>query len=231
MKNAIIAAAVLSSLAGAANAQVFYNWDTQTGSRYNPASATTIAFDDVFFSNTLLGGNTAVTLDTVTVGIRRLGGAVATDVSIWAAPMIGTDLTTPAAVGTPVLLGTVSLAARIATDAVTELVSVNSTVTMALNSLIAGATPNFSGLFIGVQLSNVSTANGWRVVNGGTVGSNFTDRFYTYNTVTQLPAGPVAFAAPTPSAFMVSITGTAVPTPGAAALLGLGGLAAFRRRR
>ncbi len=231
MKNAIIAAAVLSSLAGAANAQVFYNWDTQTGSRYNPASATTVAFDDAFISNTLLGGNTAITLDTVTVGIRRTAAAPATDVSIWAAPMIGTDLTTPGAVGTPVLLGTVSLAARAGTGFVTELVSVNSTVTMALNSLIAGATPNFSGLFIGVQLSNISTENGWRIVSGGTVGSNFTDRFYTYNTVTQLPAGPVAFAPGTPSAFMVSITGTAVPTPGAAALLGLGGLAAFRRRR
>jgi hypothetical protein len=231
MKNVILSAMMVASMAGAANAVVVYDFSTQTGSRSNPANASLIQFDDVFISNALVGANTAITLDAVTVGIRRAGNAPATDITIWAAPMLTTDLGTSAALGAPVALGTVSLAARNETAFVTQLVTVNSTTTVALNSLIAGATPNFSGLFIGVSISNVSDLNGWRVVSGGPVGANFTDRFFQYNTSTNTAIGPVAFAPPTPNAFYTVIDGTFVPTPGAMALLGMGGLMAARRRR
>jgi MYXO-CTERM domain-containing protein len=230
MKNVILSAVMMASLAGAANAAIVYSWTTETGSRSNPGNAALINFDDVFIDNLLVGANTAITLDRVTVGIRRTATAPATDITVWAAPMLG-DLTGPAAVGTPVALGTVSLAARSASAFVTELVSVSSTTTVSLNSLVAGATPNFSGLFIGVSISNTSTDNGWRIVSGGTAGANITDRFFQYDTSTNTAIGPVAFAAPTPSAFYTVVDGTFVPTPGALALLGLGGIVAGRRRR
>jgi len=228
MKNVILSAVMMASLAGAANAAIVYNFTTETGTRWTPAT-NTIQFDDVFIDNLLVGANTAITLDRVTVGIRRITGAGAVDVTVWAAPMLS-DLTTPGALGTPVSLGTVSLAA-VTGGSLTELVSVTPGATIALNSTIAGATPNFSGLFIGVSYSTTDTLNGWRVVSGGTVGANFLDRLYTYNTATNTPNGPVAFAAPTPNATYTIVDGTFVPTPGALALLGLGGIVAGRRRR
>ena len=228
MRNVILTAVTMATLAGAANAAVVYNFATETGTRWTP-SANTIQFDDVFIDNALVGGNTAIKLDRVTVGIRRLSGAGAVNITVWAAPMLS-DLTTAGALGTPVALGTVALAANTG-GSITSLVSVTPGATIALNSAIAGAAPNFSGLFIGVSYSTNDALNGWRVVSGGTLGANFTDRLYLYDTLTGTPSGPVAFAAPTPNATYTIIDGTFVPTPGAVALLGLGGIVAGRRRR
>lgn len=228
MKNVILSAVMMASLAGVANAAVVYNFTTETGTRWNP-TPNSIQFDDVFMDNALVGANTAIALDRVTVGIRRLSGAGAVDITIWAAPMLS-DLTTAGALGTPLSLGTVSLAAN-AGSSITELVSVTPNATIALNSTISGAAPNFSGLFIGVSYSTADSLNGWRVVSGGTLGFNFTDRLYAYNFVSGTPIGPVSFAAPTPNAMYTIVDGTFVPTPGALVLLGLGGMAASRRRR
>ncbi len=229
MKSFVVGALAVATLAGAANATVAYSFTTETGSRWTP-TANVINFDDVFISNTLVGGNNAITLDSVTVGIRRLAGAGATTVNVYAAPMLTSDLNTSGALGTPVLLGSVNLGAQAA--AATVPVTVNAPLTtILLNSNIAGATPNFSGLFIGVQVTNLDTLQGWRIVSGGTVGANFTDRLFVYDTSTSTATGPVAFAAPTPNATYTIIDGTFVPAPGALGLVGLGGLVATRRRR
>lgn len=218
----------LACAAGTASASVVYDFSTETGSRSTPGGGT-IFFDDAFISNTLVGTNTAITLDAVTVGIRRVAGAGAVDITVWAAPMIGTSYGVGGILGTPVALGTVSLLGPVAAST-TQLVTVNSTVTIDLNSAIVGAAPNFSGLFIGVSFSNADALNGWRLTSGGPAGANFTDRFVSYNTGTAV-ASVVGFAAPTLSTFYTRIDGTLVPTPGAIALLGAGGLLAARRRR
>ncbi|MFO0832711.1 MAG: PEP-CTERM sorting domain-containing protein [Phycisphaerales bacterium] len=229
MKSFVVGALAIATLAGAANATVAYSFTTETGSRWTP-TANVINFDDVFIDNALIGGNNAITLDSVTVGIRRLAGAGATTINVYAAPMLTSDLNTSAAMGTPVLLGSVNLGAQAA--AATVPVTVNAPLTtILLNSNIAGATPLFSGLFIGVQVTNLDTLQGWRIVSGGTVGANFTDRLFTYNTSTNTATGPVAFAPPTPNAAYAIIDGTFVPAPSALGLIGLGGLVAVRRRR
>ncbi len=228
MKSFVVGAMAVATLTGAANATVAYSFTTETASRWTP-TANVINFDDVFIDNALIGGNNAITLDSVTVGIRRLAGAGATTINVYAAPMLTSDLNTSAAMGTPVLLGSVNLGAQVASATVP--VTVTSSTTILLNSNIAGATPLFSGLFIGVQVVNTDGLQGWRIVSGGPVGANFTDRLFTYNTATNVATGPVAFAAPTPNATYAIIDGTFVPTPGALGLLGLGGLVATRRRR
>lgn len=228
MKSFVVGAMAVATLTGAANATVAYSFTTETASRWTP-TANVINFDDVFIDNALIGGNNAITLDSVTVGIRRLAGAGASTINVYAAPMLTSDLNTSAALGTPILLGSVNLGAQAASATVP--VTVTSSTTILLNSTIAGATPLFSGLFIGVQVVNTDGLQGWRIVSGGPIGANFTDRLYTYNTSTNTATGPVAFAAPTPNATYTIIDGTFVPTPGALGVLGLGGLVAARRRR
>lgn len=228
MKSLVVGALAVATLTGAANATVAYSFTTETASRWTP-TANVINFDDVFIDNALIGGNNAITLDSVTVGIRRLAGAGASTINVYAAPMLTSDLNTSAALGTPILLGSVNLGAQAASATVP--VTVTSSTTILLNSTIAGATPLFSGLFIGVQVVNTDGLQGWRIVSGGPVGANFTDRLYTYNTSTNTATGPVAFAAPTPNATYTIIDGTFVPTPGALGVLGLGGLVVARRRR
>lgn len=228
MKSFVVGALAIATLAGAANATVAYQFTTETGSRWTP-TANVINFDDVFIDNALIGGNNAITLDSVTVGIRRLAGAGATTINVFAAPMLTSDLNTSAAMGTPILLGSVNLGAQAASATVP--VTVTSSTTILLNSGIAGATPLFSGLFIGVQVTNLDGLQGWRIVSGGAVGANFTDRLFTYNTATNVATGPVAFAPPTPNATYAIIDGTFVPAPGALGFLGLGGLVVARRRR
>ncbi len=125
MKKVILSALMLTSLAGAAQAQVVYNFTTQTANRIEPA-ATTIVLDDAFIAKSLTGANTKINLASVTVGIRRLTGALATDVSVYAAEFTGNTVG-GASVGTPVLLGSVSLPARVG-GSVTEEVTIGTTV-------------------------------------------------------------------------------------------------------
>ena len=230
MKQVITGALMAVLVSDAAVAAEVYNWTTESEWRFTPNSASVITLDDVFIDNRLIGGNSAITLDRVTVGIRRAGSAPATDITIWGAPILS-NLTGPAAVGNPVALGTVPLAARSNAGLITELVSVTPGTTVPLNVLVSGPRPNFSGLFIGVSFSNTSTDNGWIVVSGGPSGANFTNRYFQFDTATTTAFGPNRFDPPIPSAFYSIIEGTFVPTPGALALLGLGGIVAGRRRR
>lgn len=224
---------------GTRGAGILYSRTTETGSRFNPglggpvggpATQPNVVFDDVPIPTTRLAGNTSIDVTRVTVGIRRIAGAPATDVSLfWSTATTGavlpdTELDVPFNA-----IGTLSLEAAAAT--VTELVTIGdgSTVlfTAPLNTTLI--TPDFATFFIGVQLSNVDALNGWRITSGPDANANV---FWMYDTDLADPEGRFNFGAGgPPSSFYIEIEGTPVPTPGALALLGLGGLAAARRRR
>ena len=215
MKKTILSALMLTSLAGAAQAQVVYNFTTQTANRITP-DATTIVLDDAFIAKTLTGANTKINLNSVTVGIRRVAStttpAPATDVSVYAAEFVG-NTRGGASVGTPVLLGTVSLPARLITDpSITQLVTIGTTIpfvgqsVFTINGNIPQA-PLHRGFLVGVQLSNAAGNNGWRIVSGGTVGANFLDLFY--QSLNAAPVGAYNFTDPTvPNAFFATVNGT-----------------------
>lgn len=226
---------------GERGAGILYSRTAESGSRFNaglggpvggPATQPNVVFDDVPIPAARLAGNTSIAVSRVTVGIRRLASAPATDVSLfWATATTGavlpdTELDVPFN-----SIGTVSLDANGAA-AVTQLVTIgdgiNPLFTASLNTTLLGA--DFPTFLLGVQISNVDAANGWRLTTGADANANVawmydTDLVDTESRFNFGTGGPAA-------AFWIEIEGTAVvPTPGAMALLGLGGLAAARRRR
>jgi MYXO-CTERM domain-containing protein len=219
---------------------LLYSRITETGSRFNPglggpaggpATQPNVVFDDVPIPSSRLAGNTSIAVTRVTVGIRRLANAPATDVSIfWATSTTGatlpdTELDVPFN-----SVGAVSLGANGAAS-VTQLITIGdgstTLFTAPLNTTLI--TPDFATLLIGVQLSNVDPLNGWRLTSGLDANANvgwmydtdFTDPESRFNFGT---TGPVA-------AFYIELEGTPVPTPGSLALIGFAGIAAARRRR
>jgi len=224
---------------GERGASILYSRITETGSRFNPglggpvggpATQQNVVFDDVPVPTSRLAGNTSIAVSRVTVGIRRLAGAPAVEVSLfWSTATTGavlpdTELDVPFNT-----IGAVSLAAAAAT--VTELVTIGdgSSVlfTAPLNTTVI--TPDFATFFIGVQFSSADALNGWRITSGADANANV---FWMYDTDATNPEGRFNFgAAGPPSSFYIEIEGTPVPAPGALALLGLGGLVGIRRRR
>jgi hypothetical protein len=151
-----------------------YDSSTQTGFRFNPGAAggTTpadnarVAFDDVPIPDATLMGATSLDVCRLTVGIRRLASAPATDVSVYWSTLTtivtapDTNLDLPAT-----LLGTVSLAAN-GTTTVTELVTFGSSGGPTLFNVPLNLTlfSGFGAFTVGVNLSNTdpSTAGGSR---------------------------------------------------------------------
>ncbi|MBC7773459.1 MAG: hypothetical protein H7210_13260 [Pyrinomonadaceae bacterium] len=221
-----------------------YDRSVETGSRANggnagftvgaPADAARVLFDDVPIPAALLNGATSLDVCRVTVGIRRLANAPATDVNVfWSSVTTtvvapDTNLDTP-----PSLLGTASLAANGAA-AVTQLVTFGVTggPTLFNTPLNSDFFAGFGTFAVGVSLSNTDANNGWRVTSGPA--ANATGLFWLYDpnlSAQTNPEGAYSFGTTVPSSFYIVIEGNPVPAPGAAALLGLGGLLAARRRR
>jgi MYXO-CTERM domain-containing protein len=224
MSKSVIALALVA-LAGssAAHGQIVYQAETQTANRFNPG-ANVIALDDVFVTDAAAGNAPQLQVNLVSVGIRRLANAPAVSVSLFWAEITGTDFATWS-FSAPTLIGTANLPAN-GTTAVTTPVTASNLAglfTANLNKLLA---PGFGGFAIGVAFTNSDTLNGWRVVNSPTVGAS-ANGFW----IDQPPPNRFVFSGNPPSDFMIRIEGVGVPTPGAAALLGLGGLLAARRRR
>jgi MYXO-CTERM domain-containing protein len=233
MRSVFAASLAVASLTSIASADLIFQAGTQTGIRYNPqasaalpggfTAANTIAFTNCLFE----GGNTSVTLDSFTFGIRQLGGAPTVDIRIFIAEMDGAANLIASSVQD---LGLVTVGAAAASA--TTLVNFNAGgISLAMNDLAGTGNPGFSGFYVGIRFEGAnatSNLNGWRINNAPALGAAF-NQFAAYDP-TSLSLDYFAFTAPTPSYFYVDVNGSLVPAPGAVALLGLAGLTARRRR-
>lgn len=238
MRKLLVAVTLLAT--SVAGADLLYSRTTETGFRYNPASAgaTTPAdpartvFDDVPIPNARLNSMTHIAVTRVTVGIRRLAGAPATDVSIFRSTFT-TDVTAPDTnLDIPAgLIGTVSLPAAAASA--TQLVTLgdgNSILfTTSLNSTLFDGFGTFA---VGVRFSNDSNLSGWRITSGADANANV---FWLHdpNLSQQAnPEGAYFFSNENPpnppASFYISVEGTPIPEPGS--LVALAGLLLLRRR-
>ena len=231
--SARLAAAAALAIATASNAALVYGGGTETGSRFNPGAGA-ITYMNCF---TAVGaGQNQLSLDSVSVGIRRLiaaGALVDVGIKIYAAEMTfdGTNFGRGANYE---IFSSASLGGGAAS--ITQIVNTGALSGITLN-LETASNAGLGGWWIGVEFTGANaanTANGWRIVNAPTTGASI-NAFGVFN---QAGSGAFqsffAFGTPpgsVPSRFMVDVNGTLVPAPGALALLGVAGLAGARRRR
>jgi hypothetical protein len=231
--SARLAAAAALAIATASNAALVYGGGTETGSRFNPGAGA-ITYMNCF---TAVGaGQNQLSLDSVSVGIRRLiaaGALVDVGIKIYAAEMTF-DGTNYGRGANYEIFSSASLGGGAAS--ITQIVNTGALSGITLN-LETASNAGLGGWWIGVEFTGANaanTANGWRIVNAPTTGASI-NAFGAFNN-----AGSgafqsfFAFGTPPgsgPSRFMVDVNGTLVPAPGALALLGVAGLAGARRRR
>ncbi|MFN9994165.1 MAG: hypothetical protein ACK54H_12555 [Phycisphaerales bacterium] len=231
----VTAAAVLASVSGA-NAALVYGGGTETGSRFNPGAGA-ITYMNCF---TAIGaGQNQLQVESAIVGIRRIATSnVRVDVglNIYAAEMTYDSVTQTFGRGANYLIYSTASIGSNSGGSITQLVNTGAVSGVTLN-LETTSNAGLGGWWIGVEFTGVNagnTANGWRVVNAPTTGASI-NAFGVFNYLDSAAFQAVfAFGTPpgsSPSRMMTEVNGTLVPTPGAAALLGLGGLVAGRRRR
>ena len=237
MKIGLASAAVAAvSFCASANAALVYGGGTETGSRWNPGAAGVISYMNCF---TAVGANdTQLSLDSILVGIRRgpTGGFLTeVGINIYAAEMTFDAVTQTYGRGANYLVYSSTLAGTASAGFITQGVSTGQLSGVTLN-LERNSNAGLGGWWIGVEFTGPNAANninGWRVVNAPTTGASI-NAFAMFNN-----AGSGAFQAffgfgtppgSSPSRFMVDVSGSLVPAPGAVALLGLAGLVGRRRR-
>jgi hypothetical protein len=247
--------AALLAVASSAQAAIIYDASVQTASRVNvgqagffgagdTGSGARVIFDDVPISNATLGLNTSLQVTKVTVGIRQVGTvaapAPATDVSVFWTTFNSGAVAPDTQIDIPSnLIGTTNIAAS--TVGVTTLVSFGDGVaplfTVPLNTtLIAG----FGSFGLGVNLSNINGANGWRLTTPAVGSANAGGAVWAHDPAqtsglagAPTEIGPFNFGAPpAPAAtFYIVLEGTPVPEPTTLSLLAVGGLMLLKRRR
>jgi hypothetical protein len=231
--SARLAAAAALAIATASNAALVYGGGTQTGSRFNPGAGA-ITYMNCF---TAVGaGQNQLSLDSVSVGIRRLiaaGALVDVGIKIYAAEMTF-DGTNYGRGANYEIFSSASLGGGAAS--ITQIVNTGALSGITLN-LETASNAGLGGWWIGVEFTGANaanTANGWRVVNDPTTGVSINAFGVFNNAGSGAFQSFFAFGTPpgsAPSRFMVDVNGTLVPAPGALALLGVAGLAGARRRR
>jgi hypothetical protein len=231
--SARLAAAAALAIATASNAALVYGGGTETGSRFNPGAGA-ITYMNCF---TAVGaGQNQLSLDSVSVGIRRLiaaGALVDVGIKIYAAEMTfdGTNFGRGANYE---IFSSASLGGGAAS--ITQIVNTGALSGITLN-LETASNAGLGGWWIGVEFTGANaanTANGWRIVNAPTTGVSINAFGVFNNAGSGAFQSFFAFGTPpgsAPSRFMVDVNGTLVPAPGALALLGVAGLAGARRRR
>lgn len=231
--SARLAAAAALAIATASNAALVYGGGTETGSRFNPGAGA-ITYMNCF---TAVGaGQNQLSLDSVSVGIRRLiaaGALVDVGIKIYAAEMTfdGTNFGRGANYE---IFSSASLGGGAAS--ITQIVNTGALSGITLN-LETASSAGLGGWWIGVEFTGANaanTANGWRIVNAPTTGASINAFGVFNNAGSGAFQSFFAFGTPpgsSPSRFMVDVNGTLVPAPGALALLGVAGLAGARRRR
>ena len=226
----LLGVASVLAVAATTNAALVYGGGTQTTGRFNPGQTGVVSYMNCFVDTS--GGGTQLQIDNVTAGIRRLvsaGALIDVGLNIYVAEMTfdGVDFGLGAQT---MIYSTNSLGAGNAT--LTQSVSVNTNTLVNLEMTSNG--PNLGGFWVGVEFTGANaanTANGWRVMTAPTTGASINGfGMYNYN-ASGIFEAMYNFGAGTESRFMVDVSGTVVPAPGALALLGVAGLVGGRRRR
>lgn len=250
-------AAVVYSRTGPIGPASRVNFGNFAGSPDDGVPASTVGqihWEDVGLSQSLINGAPALEVTKITVAVRRSGTAPANSINLFwsqynaAATNIVDLLGAPAQPGGALnSVGTINLPARSASGFGTELYTIGDGVTpLFTTGLVYGlyTNTNVGGFGLGLQFGNntadaVGTPNptGWVIApdGGQTVGQS-DPLLWVYDPQQVGFSGPGlgafnGFGLPAGNSMYLIIEGNAVPTPGALAIAGLGGLLAARRRR
>lgn len=228
----VILAATLMTVPALAQTdpQIFGN-GTETTTRYNPGFAETTTYANCFVATT--GGTTRMRMNSLTVGIRRVGTATAP------APAVGIEVSvaemtwngTAFGRGDTVASFTRELPATTLTTTALEAFTIDDPALRPVLDLETASNPGLGGFWVGVRFTGPnasSNLNGWRVVNAPVLGAsvNGFGIFNRFDTVAQAFTGIFeaffAFGTPpgsSPSRLMVNVNG-AVTDPDPAFLFG-----------
>jgi hypothetical protein len=214
MKNTLCAIAMLGAVAcaNAPGQTLLYNESTPGSSYYNPSVPTTIVFDDVPIPTSRLGGNTWVSVQTVTVGIFQAAYAPATYVDVYWTTMTTTVTPPDTQIDTPpTLIGTVLLPANGGAWTITPVTLSTPLWNLAvpLNLSIYAGYGTFS---IGVRLSSTAWNVGWML--GAGPDANW-DGFWQYDPNANPPETVWWFSGNPFAAFYISVVGTPFTPPSA----------------
>ncbi len=250
---------VTDAFAAARGSGVVYSRLNAHGARFNPGVGgnppgtglqADVVFDDIPIPIAALGGNTALEVTRVTLGIVRTGtdfappsgpggGAPASDFNLFfstastTATAPDTQLDTP-----PTFVATQSLPERTEAGAIIEAVTfgdgVNPLFTVPLNFTILQSAPgaeDFGTFMLGLQISDTTAnaRNGWGISTG--LSLNAQNIIWLLDSDLANPEISASFGPGAPASFLIEIEGTPVPEPGSLMLLGLGAACVLRRRR
>jgi hypothetical protein len=224
----------------APDAGVLYSNTTETTSRFNPGTGgdplgsgvqQDVTFDDIPIPNARLFGATSVNVTRVTVGIRRLGNAPATNLNLFWSTATTTVVAPDTELDVPYnVIGTQALAANGASSVTQQVVFGDGASTLFTAPLNSTLINGFGSFLLGLQFSNGDTLNGWRLTSGADANANV---MWIYDTDVAAPEGAFNFgAAPNPAAtFYIVVEGSPVPEPASLGLLAGAGILSMRRRR